>query len=170
MNQHNESGNPWTTTGLALAGGILVGAGLMYLVDPNRGRRRRAQLHDRGWHLLRKAGGEARGVTRNTANHLRGVVARGRARFRNEEVDNEVLIARVRSRLVHVVSHPHALTVRAATGQVTIGGPIPAEEVTPMLEAAGAVPGVAHLATDLRVYHLAPEQPGPAAAGAAAGK
>jgi hypothetical protein len=126
--------------------------------------------HDRGRRLLRKTGAEARGVTWDTANRLRGVLARGRSRLRHEEVSDEVLIARVRSRLGHVVSHPHDLAVQAAAGQVTIGGPILAEEVTSMLEAAGSVPGVAHLATQVRVYHATPDRPDPTAAGAAPGK
>ena len=40
----------------ALLGGIGIGAALMYLLDPDRGRRRRALVRDKAVHFARVSG------------------------------------------------------------------------------------------------------------------
>jgi ElaB/YqjD/DUF883 family membrane-anchored ribosome-binding protein len=39
-----------------IAGGIWLGAGLMYVLDPDRGKRRRAMIRDKATDVLEQAG------------------------------------------------------------------------------------------------------------------
>jgi osmotically-inducible protein OsmY len=55
---------------------------------------------------------------------------------------NDVLAQRVRARIGHVVSHPHAITVKAHKGVVTLEGPILEHEVERLLETVRSVRGV----------------------------
>src|SRR6266566_5145613 len=100
--------------GVTLAIGMAVGARLMYLLDPDRGRRHRAA----------------------------GLMAETRARFRKRAVSDPVLVERVRAKIGRVVSHPRAIVVTADQGHVTLSGPILAGEVDDLLSAAAAVRGV----------------------------
>ena len=83
--------------GVAVIGGLGVGAGLMYFLDPHRGRRRRALLRDQlvaGVHTL----GDAIDTTsRDLSHRAQGVWAEGSHLIKHEEVSDEVLMARVRS-------------------------------------------------------------------------
>ena len=106
--------NPLTWTG-----SLLAGAGLMYLLDPGSGKRRRARLRDKAVHAG-GAAGEAIGTTsRDLRNRAAGVAAQARALVRGEEVPDRVLEERVRSRLGRAVSHPGSIEVTARRGAVT---------------------------------------------------
>lgn len=102
------------------------GAGVltMYLFDPGRGARRRAQLRDKVVHAGRAVADRADKQSRNLANHIKGVIYETRAKFRHEQVSDDVLIERVRAQLGHAVSHPGALMIRAENGCVIVTGPI----------------------------------------------
>lgn len=64
----------------AILTGAGVGAGLMYLLDPLEGDRRRALVRDKVVHLLNTAS-DAAGVTaRDVAHRARGLAAEARAR------------------------------------------------------------------------------------------
>ena len=52
-----------------------------------------------------------------------GVWAEGSHLIKHEEVSDEVLTARVRSKLGRAVSHPHAIQVMAKDGHVSLAGP-----------------------------------------------
>jgi BON domain-containing protein len=93
-------------------------------------------------HELEDLRGAAEASARDLRNRVRGVVAGARGRFRNADVDDVVLEARVRSRLGHVVASPGALEVSAAGGCVTLAGPVLADEADRVLSTVEAVPGV----------------------------
>ena len=120
---------------------LLIGAGLAYLLDPDRGARRRARV---------------RGTTQDLRNRAGGVVAELRARLRREFVDDEVLSERVRSAIGRAVSHPRAIKVSATDGRVTLSGPVPEREVTRLVSATEGVRGVSEVVTELEL-HPAPE-------------
>ena len=126
----------------AVATGIGIGMGVMYFVDPDRGRRRRALVTDKLAHSLHASISVVGGTTRDLAHRSEGMVARVRRAFRTEGVDDDVLIDRVRSRLGRAVSHPHAIRVEVAEGCVTLSGPILHEEVKPLLHAVARVRGI----------------------------
>ena len=129
----------------SFAYGLLIGAALMYLLDPDRGRRRRALLRDQVIHRaheLEDLGGSAVSTARDLRNRARGLIAETRSRLRHDEVDDPVLEARVRSELGRLTTHPGAVQVRAEHGRVTLVGRVLAEEVEQVVEGVQAVPGV----------------------------
>ncbi len=119
-----------------------LGAALMYLLDPEHGRRRRAELRDRSSHLVRKGGHLGATVARNLGNHLRGYVAEMQARATGGQVPDDVLVERVRSKLGHVVQHPGAIEATASNGLVTLtGGALP-DEIDKLTDKVGMIRGV----------------------------
>ena len=123
--------------------GAALGAAAMYLLDPDRGRRRRAVARDK----LRRAATQAStfvDAARRDARHRFQAVRAGAARIRRREggPSDVVLVERVRARLGRVVSHPHAVRVAAHDGRVRLIGPILAREHLPLIGAVRMVRGV----------------------------
>lgn len=143
-------------SGSLLLSGVAVGAGLMYLLDPLRGRRRRAVARDKALHTA-SAGGAAFGrASRDLAHRSRGLFAQAGAWvWRNGEADDRVLEDRVRSKMGHFVSHPHAIEVLADEGEVTLAGEILESEVDRLLAAVRSVRGVRAVDDQLRVHESA---------------
>jgi uncharacterized membrane protein len=141
--------------GLLLLGGIGLGAGLMYLLDPNRGRRRRAIMRD----TLNHAGqvlNRAAGITSRDISHRAvGLWAEGSHLFTHDEASDEVLTARVRSKLGRAVSHPHAINVIARDGHVSLSGDILASEVDDLLSCVAKVRGVEEVENHLTAHDRA---------------
>src|SRR5262245_2744355 len=95
-----------------------IGAGIMYLFDPNRGRTRRARARDKARSLY-GASGEAMTRTReDLRNRAKGVVASSKAWLHCEPVEDSKLEARVRSKMGRYVAHPHSIQVSAQDGQL----------------------------------------------------
>lgn len=140
--------------------GILIGAGLgaglMYLFDPDRGRRRRAVLRDQLLSTTRRAARRVNVATRDMSHRAAGLAAEARHAVENERSADDVVTARVRAALGRVVSHPHAVRVSVADGRATLTGPILAREVPGLLACAAAVRGVRGVENRLEVH----EQPG----------
>lgn len=112
---------PWHTAGLAGAG---VGLGVVteYLLDPSRGRTRRARVRDQARRTIRKAGHGAGIVARDFANRSRGLVAGTRYRIQGADMDDQVLQERVRATLRRYVSHSRSIDVSVREGVVTLSG------------------------------------------------
>src|SRR5262249_7359209 len=72
------------------------------------------------------------------------------------DVDDLILIERVRSRMGRLIRHPGAIYVTAENGTVTLRGPILADEVGSLLSGVRAVPGVRDVINQLDVH----EHPG----------
>ena len=136
--------------------GILIGAGLgaglMYLLDPDRGRRRRVVLRDQARSTARRAGRRMNVVARDFSHRAAGLAAKTRHALETERPADDVLAARVRAALGRVVSHPHAIRVTAAAGRVTLSGPILAREVPALLACAAAVRGVTGIENRLTAH------------------
>lgn len=76
-------------TALLLLYGVGIGAGLMYLLDPNQGRRRRALLRDKLIALSNDAGDALGSQARHLRNRAQGVIAEASSKFRSSESGNE---------------------------------------------------------------------------------
>jgi uncharacterized membrane protein len=140
---------------LLFLGGIGVGAGLMYMLDPDRGKRRRATAHDKA-HRMANAFEDAMGKTsRDLSNRARGFVAELDSVFRHEEADDDVIAARVRSKLGRAVSHPHAIHVTVSQGRVTLSGQILATELDQLLKRVRVVRGVTGVENRLKAHEQA---------------
>lgn len=141
---------------MAIVSSLGVGAGLMYFFDPDRGKRRRAEIRNKARHVVNKTD-EALGKTsRDLANRFNGIVAEAGSMFfpRAEPID-QVLVARVRSKLGRIVSHPSAIKVEAEDGCVILAGPILEREVDGLLEHVSAIKGVARVENKLEVHEQA---------------
>ena len=141
--------------GLAFVSAAGVGAGLMYLFDPDRGKHRRALLHDKAIHLKHITADATGKMGRNVSHHIRGAFAEFVSCCIEEgPVSNDVLEARVRSKLGHVISHASAVKVEATDGRIILRGQIPATEVHPLLDAVINTRGV-----DTIENYLLPDEP-----------
>ena len=120
-----------------------LGAGIMYLADPQEGRRRRARLRDAVAHTSHTLEAATSTASRDMENRLTGVAARTLASLveRPAPID-DVLAARVRARVGRLVSHPGAIEVKATAGLVALGGPVFEAEVEQLVNGVRAVPGV----------------------------
>ena len=141
-----------------------LGAGLMYFLDPLRGARRRALARDRIVHGLHALDRVVEKGARDLTCRARGLVADAQAFFHDDDVPDEVLKARVRSKLGHVVGHPHAIDVTVYRGRVELRGAILAEDFDGLVSKVAVVPGTRGVDSRLDVYeapdHVAALQSG----------
>lgn len=135
-----------------LLSGVAAGAGLMYLLDPQTGRRRRALLRDKVVHAGHLTSDALRKSARDTGNRARGLAARSRSAFRRGAVPDDVLAERVRAALGRAVSHPSAIEVTAEDGRVTLSGPILDREVEKLLRTVSKVRGVREVESRLEAH------------------
>jgi uncharacterized membrane protein len=136
-----------------LIGGAL-GALVMYFLDPNLGRRRRARTRDKVVHTAKVVNEGARVTARDTLHRAQGAWAEAKRLLGQEEdINDEALVGRVRAVLGRVVSHPHAIEASANGGHVALLGPILSYEVRPLLKAVRRVPGVRAVSDQLTVYN-----------------
>lgn len=137
----------------SLLGGLSLGAGLMYLLDPDRGRRRRALVRDRIFSQAGESETFLGKTSRDLANRARGLVARTKRRVAPEgRVADDVLAERVRSKMGRYVSHPGAIDVTAFWGRIVLEGDILAHEVDDLIDAVASVRGVREIENCLRSH------------------
>jgi uncharacterized membrane protein len=141
---------------LKWTGSLLAGAGLMYLLDPGSGKRRRALIRDKAVRAGDAAGDAIGTTSRDLRNRAAGAAALARALVHGGEVPDGVLAERVRSKLGRVVSHPGSIEVAAQAGVVTLSGPVLAREEDDLVSCVSSVRGVRSVVNRLDVH----EQPG----------
>lgn len=129
-----------------------AGAGLMYLLDPERGRRRRAIVRDRLVRAAHRTGDAVDATSRDVGNRARGVVAELRSRLANVEVSDGVLHERVRARIGSVIGHAGAIDAAVIDGQVSLRGPVLAGDVDRLVRRVRSVPGVREVINQLDVH------------------
>ena len=143
--------------------GLLFGAGLgaaaMFLLDPDRGKRRRMLVRDKLALATRKTGECLEITSRDVSNRTRGWYSEIKSRISSETPEDSVLIDRVRSKLGRVVSHPGAITVSAQNGVVTLTGPVLADEVPHLLSCLKWTAGVQHVNNDLELHEETENHP-----------
>jgi hypothetical protein len=141
---------------LALTAGLGAGAGLMYLCDPDRGRRRRNRLMggatgllhrdtgswmDRGKHLAGKALAN-KDLLKQVAGLAGGVAAAIRPK---ERITDEMLTTRVRSAINRIVKDSSAIRVQVKDAAVTLEGKLERAYHRQLKDAVRAVPGVKNI-------------------------
>ncbi|HJU42137.1 MAG TPA: BON domain-containing protein, partial [Vicinamibacterales bacterium] len=127
----------------SLLAGLGAGAAAMFFLDPYRGARRRARVRDAATHATHKAADACATTSRDAWHRAKGTVAAVRNVVRRDhDVDDAVLIGRVRSKLGREVSHPHAVQVNVANGDVTLSGPILEREADRLVHTVENIPGV----------------------------
>lgn len=139
--------------GPALLAGFAVGAGLMFLRDPEHGRRRRSLARDRAVHTLRELRHATLCAIRDIEQRTYGAFAEARSALRGDRVSDEVLVSRVRSRLGHAVMHSRLVEVSAHHGRVTLCGPALLGDLDRLLRSVYRVRGVRSVENRLEVHH-----------------
>lgn len=145
--------------------GAGIGAGLMYLFDPDRGRQRRARLRDQATHIATDARRGLEAGNRDLRQRMRGLAHDVSQRLQpRAAVDDSTLNARVRAALGHAVSNAHAVETDVADGRVRLRGAIAVDDVPLLLAALWRVPGVREIEDRLDVQthgsQAAPQQGG----------
>ena len=146
--------------GAVLLGGLGLGAALMYVLDPERGKKRRGLVRDKAVRAARQAGERLDARSRDLKNRAKGAVAEVKAMTREEGVLDPVLEERVRAEMGRVVANPGAIDVSALDGVVILSGPVLASELDRLLSAVGGVRGVEDVENRLQVYESAEDIPG----------
>lgn len=141
-----ETCNRDMLTGIATFGiGAGVGAGLMYLYDPNRGQARRNQLRDQTLSMAHKAAHEVEKQATDAGNRLKGVIAEVRERFADEPVPDAQLQGRVRAKLGHLTPEARRIEVAVEDGHVLLRGETRDPEFRDVADELRSVPGVVTL-------------------------
>jgi len=144
---------------MALASGIGIGAGLMYFYDPDRGHRRRVLVKDKAVSAVKDVDDAINKTSRDLKNRARGVAAEAFSVFSLEEVPDEILEARVASRIGRLVSHPHAIEISVANGEVTLQGAVLSGEAPRLIRGVSAMRGVTHVHNRLEAHTSAEDIP-----------
>lgn len=123
--------------------GLGAGAGLMYLLDPDRGRRRRAMLRDKATSTVHKLERGLDRTLRDLDHRAHGLAAEARAAVRSGgAVPDDVLESRIHTEVGHVVSHPGAIHVSCTNGMVILAGLVLKKEAETLRAAVRKVSGV----------------------------
>ena len=128
-------------------------AAAMYLLDPERGRSRRAKLSDRAAALARKAEEKARAQAEYQKGVVQGLAHDLTEPFRPEpDFDDETLRQKVKSEAIGRWDGPkNKIDVEALDGVVTLKGTLGAEHVDELIRLVKGVPGVASVNDQLSV-------------------
>jgi uncharacterized membrane protein len=145
---------------LGLISGAAIGAGLMYLADPDRGTRRRSGVRDKAVHGVRSFGGVIDKGIRDLRNRIRGTAAEAWCAVKAEEVSDEVLADRVRAKIGRVVSHPSAIEVTAKDRRIILSGPVLESEADDLVDAANSVRGVRDVESRVEIHKTTENVPG----------
>ena len=132
----------------------------MYLMDPERGPRRRALLRDQFVSAATDLGNVVEPTLDDLSNRTGGLVYEARGRIFEGEVTDHVLEQRVRAEMGRYVSHPGSLTVTASNGVVVLQGPVLKHEVEALMTAVATVPGVEEVINDMDEHKTRGDVPG----------
>ena len=120
----------WSLVGSAGVG-VGLGAGLMYLLDPQGGRGRRAVARDKSVSALKKGGKVAAKTSRHLGNRTKGLVSQAGSKLR--ESDLVAMTVKPCSRKCSggppAASYPAAIEVVVEEGKVVLHGLVLASEV-----------------------------------------
>ncbi len=143
--------------GAIVLGGIGLGAGLMYLLDPDRGRRRRATARDQMVEMLHEAADTFQKGVRDLNNRVSGRLIGAASSLIPDKVGDDVLVERIRTALGHAVAYPQAITVSAVEGQVNLAGHVLREDLPRLMTALGKMRGLRSVTDQLTVHEKAGE-------------
>jgi CBS domain-containing protein len=138
----------------ALCRGAAAGAGLMYFFDPRQGPRRRALMRDAFVRLSNDTAHAIDVTSRDLRNRWHGLKAElsGCVSRDPGQADDQQLIARIRTHLGRVCSHPRAIEVDAHNGRVVLRGPVLSSEAQRVFNGVRGVRGVAHVENQMQQH------------------
>jgi len=147
-------------TTLGLISGAAIGAGLMYLADPDRGNRRRSGVRDKVAHGFHSVGSVVDKGIRDLRNRVRGTAAETWSAVKPANVSDEILVERVRAKIGRSISHPSAIEVTAKQGKIILSGPVLESEADDLIDAAYSVRGVRDVESRIETHRTSEDAPG----------
>jgi uncharacterized membrane protein len=148
------------STTLGLISGATIGAGLMYLADPDRGNRRRSVVRDQMVHGFRSFGSVIDKGIRDLRNRARGTAAEAWHAAKPDNVSDEILVDRVRAKIGRTISHPSAIEVTAKDGRIIVSGPVLESEADDLIDAAYSVRGIRDVESRVETHRTSENVPG----------
>jgi hypothetical protein len=151
-----DKNNKWSLVG-SVGIGAGLGAGLMYLLDPQGGRGRRAVARDKSVSAIKNGGKAAAKTSRHLGNKTKGLVSQAGSKLRRSDLvnDGEALLKQVRRKIRRTASHPMAVEVMVQEGNVVLHGLILASEVEGLLAAIRTIEGIAAIENQLQIHESA---------------
>ncbi len=151
MDKNNK--NRWSLVGSAGVGAGL-GAGLMYLLDPQGGRGRRALARDKSVSALKTGGKAAAKTSRQLGDKSRELVSQAGSKLRQSDLveNGGALLKKVQKKVRHAVSHPSAVEAAVEEGKVILRGLVLASEVAALLAAIGSIQGIGEIENQLEIH------------------
>jgi len=138
-----------TLTGIVAA--FAVGAAAMYYLDPQTGRRRRAQVRERGAAVGHDAQRLLRGQ-RRVNDCGREVLVQARAMFARGSIADDRLLERIHVCLRRLIEDPKRVNVDVLQGYVILRGHASIEEIEEINASVAALNGVQEI--DNRILPL----------------
>jgi len=149
--------NSW----MARAGAVALGAGLMFLLDPARGRARRARLRDKVVRAEHEIEGRGKVAVHDLSNRAHGLAHDlSKLVHGGEKSDDDIILARVRARLGRAIPHPGGIEVQCKGRVLTLRGPVLRSEHDALVRHLRYVRGVHELRDELTLH----DEPGNVAA------
>lgn len=142
---------------MSLMKGVAIGAGLMYFLDPNQGKRRQQDVMGNINRFTNEKQRALDAMQRDFANRSRGFVSEIKGRVHAEDPSDSLLEQRVRSAIGKVVSNAGAMIVIAEKGIVTFAGKVKDGELDELISVAHQVPGVKEVRHELETTEGEPE-------------
>jgi len=136
--ESNQSRLAW------VLGGVSLGAIAMYLADPERGPQRRAMARDALRGAAASTGDVLDVARRDLGSRVQGLRAQADSMLTRgkEQMDDQVLKARVRQQIASAASQPAVIDIQTRQGVVTLSGSIPKHERQYVLDSVRRVDGV----------------------------
>jgi len=144
---------PETSTVASAVTALAAGVGLMYLLDPTDGARRRSVLLDKTRHCLNETGDFFRRTGRHLANRSRGMAHDTQSMFQRggEPADDRTVAERIRARLGHLQQPNADVNVAVVDGRATLTGRCSPDDVESLISTVQSTPGVASIVNLLTV-------------------
>lgn len=137
---------------LAMLGVAALGAGAMFYLDPDNGRRRRAQVGDRACSMTNDARDYLDKQAKRGTDQLQGMMSRIRGRLTSPPPSDQQLQGQIRSHLGRVVSYPRAVETDVQQGRVILRGDVLADEFNLLMAELWSLPGVTAVDSQLALH------------------
>lgn len=131
---------------------LALGAGAMYYLDPQQGRRRRALVGDKVDSISHDTRDYLEGRRKRMGDRVQGMFARVRSRFSKAVPSDQQLYGHVRSCLGRAVSYPHAVETDVRQGRVLLKGDILEDEFNSLMAEIWAIRGVKAIDSQLALH------------------
>jgi hypothetical protein len=139
---------------------MLMGAVVMYYLDPQLGGRRRALLRDQMIKVMNRVQDDLDNRAEDMQKQARGMAIEAVKRIGEEKADNVTMASSIRTKMGRIVSHPGAVNVMVEGNTITLTGDILANEVQPFVTAVKEMSGNRQVDNQLTVHEDAANVPG----------